>query len=190
MRSALLIRHGEVSPLTEGYDHLSETGFAQAARLGTWLGGRVAPGSLVAGRMNRHRQTAQACLAAMPKMVGFGEEPRIDEAFNEFDRGEIFAHGQDRRAVERWISGRHPGDYRESWPSFRGRCLEGLHRLPTDTDSLVFTSAGAITAIAQDLLGISDAKLCDLMAALLNGGVSWLDHDSSGWRLRTLNFRP
>jgi len=190
MGSVLLIRHGEVSPQAEDYEHLSETGFAQAARLGAWLSERIVPTGAVAGRMNRHRQTAEACLAAMPEERRRCSELRLDDAFNEFDRAEIFAHGHGRPAVERWISGRYPGDYRESWLSFRSRCLEGLHRLPTDTDSLVFTSAGAITAIAQELLGISEAKSCELMATLLNGGVSWLDHQTSGWRLRTLNFRP
>ena len=64
-------------------------------------------------------------------------------------------------AMTRWMSGQYDHEYRESWSAFRGRCVGALQRVLSDTDrarrAVVFTSGGPISAIAQELLGLSDA---------------------------------
>src|SRR5271157_3143034 len=59
------IRHGQARLDHENYDQLSELGVVQSEVLGRWLATtRRLPGGVVCGTLDRHRQTANACLAA------------------------------------------------------------------------------------------------------------------------------
>ncbi|AWK89478.1 histidine phosphatase family protein [Azospirillum thermophilum] len=153
-----LVRHGQASFLAEDYDRLSETGMRQSVALGAWLRRTGQDADLVLrGSLRRHRETAEACLAAWKPEEGRPVETVEDAAFDEFDHLDVlgalrpelrapgalaaFLRGQDDprrafqalfvRSLERWTAGGHGGhggDYRESWTAFRERCAAGLRR--------------------------------------------------------------
>jgi broad specificity phosphatase PhoE len=209
-----LVRHGQASFGAADYDQLSETGVAQARVLGEALRERLPRvDAVVTGTLARHRQTADACLAAL----GVELEQRRAAGFNEFDHEEIIvrhtpgyadrtrmmqdlAETPDPRrafqdvftqAVARWVGGRHDDEYSESWPAFRERCIRALdgliQELGSSRSALVFTSGGPITAICQDLLGIPDTHAFRLNWALANCGVTKVVYGERGRFLSTLN---
>jgi len=214
MAAIYLIRHGQAAFGEADYDVLSERGALQARILGAALArGLTRAHTTVCGDMLRHRQTAQACLAAMQRATQWQTDPR----WNEFDhervirayrpeyadharlRADLMQEPDPRRAfqalfeaaVARWVGGVHDADYAESWSAFRARCREALESLrttlPSATDALVFTSGGPIAAIAQDLLQIPDSHGYRLNWVLVNAGVTKLISGRDGVRLSTLN---
>ena len=169
MSAVYLVRHGQASFGAADYDQLSALGEQQARVLGQVLATQSASISRVAsGGMRRHRQTAQAALAAM----GRPGEWQEDAGRNEFDhvalvqalhpdpvaaaglRETLMAAPDPKRAfqsifeqaVERWVGGAHDAEYAETWPAFRARGKAALatllDALPQGSDALVFTSAG------------------------------------------------
>lgn len=210
MASIYLIRHGQAAFGAADYDQLSPLGLEQGRVLGESLARRLPTVErVISGSMKRHRQTRDACLAAMRR------ELRIDESadLNEYDHVEVLDRFMDRRALgealnaatdrkrafeawfiramERWQSGEHDAEYLETWPMFRARCLRGLDQVlqglnGSDT-ALVFTSGGVITVIAQQLLEFPMSRFGALNWRLVNGGISKLNHGSRGLTLSTLN---
>src|SRR6267142_1114765 len=62
-----LVRHGQASFGAEDYDELSDLGAQQSRLLGGWLARLGQPLTcVVTGSLKRHRQTADACMAAVP----------------------------------------------------------------------------------------------------------------------------
>lgn len=209
-----LVRHGQASFGERNYDALSERGFLQARVLGAHLRAML-PRDFVAtcGTLQRHRQTATACLEAM----GHAAQWRDDAGWNEFDhepviaalrpeyadaarlRSELLAAPDPRRAfqalfeqaVARWAGGAHDDDYVEPWQDFRARCRGALQRLvaalPASTDAIVFTSGGPICALAQELLRIPDDEGFKLNWVHVNCGVTKLIAGRQGVRLSTFN---
>ena len=93
-------------------------------------------------------------------------------------------------AMARWTGGKNDGDYVESWPDFRRRCVEGLLVLAESRSFetlVVFTSGGVVAAICQHALGLPDAAAVALCRPLLNCGVTRLLHHSNRLHLSTLN---
>jgi len=192
-----LVRHGQASFGSADYDRLSDLGLRQSALLGEWLARLGQPAErVVCGTLRRHRQTAEACLAA------WGAPPDMTEndGFNEFDHRDILTRARPdlaedgalarlvagpngRRAfqkvfaaaVERWMAGAHDDDYAEPWPAFRARCVAALDRLAAaDGDVWIFTSGGPIAALVQHVLGLSDARMLELNWGIANAGVTRL----------------
>jgi broad specificity phosphatase PhoE len=154
-----LVRHGQASFGSANYDQLSELGFEQARLLGQWFANcRQSFQRVVNGGMTRHRQTADACLAELPRAALADTEWLTDDGFAEFDHHEVLLRhcpefadaaafqrllverGRDstpgqafeqvfRSAMQRWMSGWHDDDYTETWPVFRHRCVAALERL-------------------------------------------------------------
>jgi broad specificity phosphatase PhoE len=196
-----LVRHGQALVGTTNYDQLSELGLEQARCLGRWLASaRYRFDVAVTGTQRRHAQTAEACLgvtAAAPRTIA-------DPGFNEYHRREMMARYDERLATpagvraltevhpdphrayeqlfaaafERWIGGRHDGDYRESFAAFRARCLGSLQRLVERADVgeriVVFTSGGPIAVIVQSLLGLRDDQVGALNLTIANASVTTL----------------
>ena len=214
MSAVYLVRHGQASFGAADYDQLSALGEQQARVLGQVLATQSASISRVAsGGMRRHRQTAQAALAAM----GRPGEWQEDAGRNEFDhvalvqalhpdpvaaaglRETLMAAPDPKRAfqsifeqaVERWVGGAHDAEYAETWPAFRARGKAALatllDALPQGSDALVFTSGGPIAALAQDLLHIPDSDGFRLNWGLVNCGVTKLVRGRDGLRLSTFN---
>jgi len=153
-----LVRHGQASFGAANYDQLSALGERQAALLGRWWQQTgVTAHSVVVGAMQRHLQTAQACLAELGRPDAAGEA-HVDPGFNEYDheailriyRPDLGDHVAVRRylmaqaeqgidpkrafqrvfmqAVDRWTSGQHDADYAESWVDFQQRCRAAVQR--------------------------------------------------------------
>lgn len=192
-----LVRHGQASFGSADYDRLSDLGTRQSALLGEWLARISQPAErVVCGTVRRHRQTAEACVAA------WGAPPEMveDDGFNEFDHRDILTRarpdlaedgalarlvaGPDGRrafqkvfaaAVERWMAGTHDGEYAEPWPAFRARCVTALERAAAvDGDVWVFTSGGPIAALVQHVLGLSDTRMLELNWGIANAGITRL----------------
>ncbi|HEU0198042.1 MAG TPA: histidine phosphatase family protein [Nevskiaceae bacterium] len=214
MTSILLIRHGQASFGAADYDDLSPLGERQARMLGAALHEqRVSATRVLCGAMRRHRQTAQACLAAL----GCGLTPDIDAGWNEYDHNDVlhvadpqrrarhemtaeFAFATDPHrafrqaftaAMGRWIGGAHDDEYRESWPAFKARVAQALEAcrstLQPHGTALVFSSGGAIAAACGSVLGLSDAQILALNTALVNASVTKLLVARDGLRLSSFN---
>lgn len=214
MAAVYLIRHGQASFGEADYDRLSETGVEQSRVLGRALRERLRRvDGVYAGAMQRHRQTATACLEGL----GVDRTPVEIAGFDEFDHEEIIVRyrpeyadierrmadmeraGNPRRAfqdmfgraVERWVGAGEGGGYRESWPAFRQRCVAALERIIAEQGrsktSLVFTSGGPITAVVQDLLGIPDANAFRINHTLANCGITKVIYSERARYLSTVN---
>ena len=221
MGQIYLVRHGQASFGAEDYDELSDLGAQQSRLLGGWLANLRQPlGRVVTGSLKRHRQTADACLAALPEPLKPGNGWRVDAGFDEYDHHEMLLRhrpefkdpaaakkileqgGNPRRmfqqifseAMARWMSGRFDADYRESWPAFRARCTGAVRKLVDEAGAsqtaIVFTSGGPITAICQDLLGIPDERAAALNYGLVNSAMTKLLYQPGRVSLSYLNSFP
>jgi broad specificity phosphatase PhoE len=217
MGQILLVRHGQASFGSANYDQLSELGYEQARLLGQWYANSHQPfHKVVTGGMARHRQTADTCLAELPKPLLADTEWITDEDFAEFDHQEVLlrhcpeyadaaafkallaAHVEPARALEhlfraamqRWMSGWHDSDYTETWPDFRRRCVGALERLDTEDrgqTTIVFTSGGVIATLMQHLLGLQDYQVMELNWTLANCAVTKLLQRPGQFTLSYLN---
>jgi broad specificity phosphatase PhoE len=209
-----LVRHGQASFGAADYDALSELGLRQSTRLGEALRARLpAPTIVVCGRMRRHRQTAEACLAAL----GVERAVDVDGGWDEYDHRDLYgvlepryrdqaALAQDiagsddparafqeifARAVERWVASAHDAEYTESWSAFCGRVDAALAalagRVGKSETALVFTSGGPIARAAGQLLHVPGARQLELGWTLANASVTKLIGRGGVVQLSTLN---
>ncbi|TFW31510.1 histidine phosphatase family protein [Duganella callida] len=217
MGQIYLVRHGQASFGAANYDQLSELGYEQARLLGQWYANtRQVFHKVITGGMARHRQSADACMAELPKKQLIDTEWITDADFAEFDHHEVLlrhcpefadavafeallANHVDppralehlfRAAMQRWMSGWHDADYAETWPDFRRRCVRALERLDTDSSgqaTIVFTSGGVISTLMQHLLGLQDFQVMELNWTLANCGVTRLLQRTGQFTLSYLN---
>lgn len=156
MGRLVLVRHGQASFDSDDYDRLSEIGKQQSQILGAWLSHcQEKFDAVFAGRLLRHRETAELCLQQMASGAAADPLPpmQFDAALNEYEHDEILLrHRPDfvdrdamRRslaasdnpaalmrtlfmaAMARWGDGNHDQDYSESWPTFATRCIAGVN---------------------------------------------------------------
>jgi broad specificity phosphatase PhoE len=216
MGAIYLLRHGQASFGSNNYDQLSATGHEQARVLGRALKARgVLPEVLIAGSMQRHRETAQGALSELALSA---ELPlQTHEGVNEFDHenvievaepryvdklvmmGEMAATVDPRRAfqkffqdaVSRWVGGDHDDEYKEPWSVFKLRCVRALDDLvkqtPPKGTTLVFTSGGTISVICAHLLGLSDAQAFSINWTLANAGITKVLSGRDGLHLISVN---
>src|SRR5271165_1694633 len=209
------MRHGQARLDQENYDQLSELGVVQSEVLGRSLATtRRQPGRIVWGTLDRHRQTATP---AWPLWGQTASPPALDARLDEFNHQEVLARcwpdlsepgtlktvlataeNLQRKfqelflaSVERWISGRYDSDYAETWGSFRSRCVSGLEAAVNGDgpsgELSIFTSGGAIAAICQHVLGLSDAKAIEMNWSILNTSLTILANGRRGLRLASFN---
>lgn len=214
MPTIVLIRHGQASFGLGDYDKLSKTGHRQAALLGDFLKERKsAVQKVVTGAMKRHRQTADASLEALE----YSGIRQIHTGWNEFDHNEVLRVYQPAyvdmaaiaaelmkqpnprqafqsvftRAVQRWVSGRHDDEYKESWPRFNERVRDAFQEVVRTADKsgwvLVYTSGGVISALAYQLLHMPVGKSLELQWRMPNCAITRIAAGSSGTHLVTLN---
>ena len=87
MTHVYLVRHAQASFGAADYDQLSALGQRQAVLLGQWwrqTGRRI--DSIAMGTLQRHRQTAEACLTALG---ADNCDNLVDAGFNEYDHEAI-----------------------------------------------------------------------------------------------------
>ena len=204
MGQIFLVRHGQASFGAADYDQLSAHGVEQSRLLGEWFAAcKVGVGQVVTGSLKRHRQTAEACLAAVPGAPAAGAW-RTEPGFDEYDHVEVLAKHAPQltdpiaakdalsaeadvkksfqkifaQAMARWMGGQHDADYRESWPAFRARCIGAVRRVVEQADGaqsiVVFTSGGPIAAVCQELLGMPDERAAMVNFSLANSSVTRL----------------
>lgn len=212
-RSTLLVRHGQASWGKRDYDQLSPLGERQSALLGRSLAARgVVPRRVVVGGMTRHRQTAEAMIAA----AGWEVELVVDAAWDEMDhmavlrayrpayrsrwvmRADLARTLRPYRAfaetfsaaIERWTSGEH-GDEDESYAQFTGRVDGALDRVldsePESGPTIVVTSAGPVARCATRLVGGDAQSWTGLLSVVVNTGVTRVRVSPFGWHLATFN---
>ena len=92
------------------------------------------------------------------------------------------------QALQRWVSGQYDHQYSESWGSFKKRCVAALHEVlertyttPTNASHQepdkaigIFTSAGPISVLVQDILGLSDQNTLRITQQIRNTSVTKL----------------
>ena len=198
MATIYLVRHGQASFGKENYDQLSPRGWEQGRILGRWLAGKVEPGAVFGGNLQRHRETVEAIT------TGYGvslPDMQVLEGLNEFDHLEVVErlrpewadkqvmardlasfpkparafHQAFEKAVARWVSGEFDQEYSETWHGFRqrvGHALDQLINLADGADVIVSTSGGPIAVIAQRLLELSDHKALEMNNVIANTSVS------------------
>jgi broad specificity phosphatase PhoE len=205
MGQIYLVRHGQASFGSANYDQLSELGFEQARLLGEWFANSHQKFSrIVTGDLKRHRQTADACIAMLPKSNRVDTDWHTDPDFNEYDHHEVLVRHRPafedpeevkrflasspkakyafqeifQASMARWMSGQHDAEYCESWPVFQRRCVSALQRLAEGADKsqniIVFTSGGTISTICQHVLGLGDRQTAELNWTLVNCAVTKL----------------
>ncbi|MCG8523414.1 MAG: histidine phosphatase family protein [Pseudomonadales bacterium] len=198
MATIYLVRHGQASFGKENYDQLSPRGWEQGRILGRWLAGKVEPGAVFGGNLQRHRETVEAIT------TGYGvslPDMQVLEGLNEFDHLEVVERLRPEwadkqvmardlasfpkparafqqafeKAVTRWVSGEFDQEYSETWNGFRqrvGHALDQLIELADGADAIVSTSGGPIAVIAQRLLELSDRKALEMNNVIANTSVS------------------
>ncbi len=218
MGQIFLVRHGQASFGTANYDQLSELGVEQARLLGEWFANRGQQfNRIITGGMKRHRQTADACLNALPKSWLSETDWHTDAGFNEYDHDEVLIRHRPsfadpiavkdflaqtdnanrafqkifQEAMTRWMSGEHDEDYNEPWPVFRSRCIAAFERVLENAGQsqniIVFTSGGTIATLCQHLLQFPDRQMAELNWSLVNSAVTKLFYQPGKVTLSTLN---
>lgn len=212
MSQILLIRHAQARANETNYDQLSARGEEQSRLLGEWLAEcGPAPDGVVTGTMQRHRRTAELCMASFDP-VATSEL----SALNELDHVELLArHRPDladvhalheelrdhahphaafqllfEAAVARWIA--NDAAYSESWLSFRTRVLAGLASMQAAGERTlwVFTSGGPIAVIANALLGAPKDNTFALAWPLFNTSMTSVRVSTRGAAIEYFNNAP
>ncbi|QER40235.1 histidine phosphatase family protein [Acinetobacter suaedae] len=209
-----LVRHGQASWGVENYDQLSIKGTEQARVLGRVFDNQAKPFDRAwRGEMERHKETAQYCLAEMhsPLMA------ISHSGFNEFDHEEIllnldknkYATKQElmhiiknssnpvktmgiifSEAMQRWQSGFYDAEYVETWKAFQQRCIQAFTEIVNDSKGknvVVFSSGGVISVIIQSLMGLSDQATFELNWSMVNCGVTQILSDSKRHNILSMN---
>ena len=204
MSVILLVRHGQASWGADDYDQLSVTGIEQSRLLGRALSARgVRPDLLVRGSMKRHRQTAEAAVAG----AGWDVEVAEDDGWDEFDHlstlsgsldweeldGESFDDRVRRfeATIDRWSSGKHDDEYRESFPAFQQRVTaafdRALERLDPKQTAVVFTSGGPVSWVTVALTKGGLPAWTRLSKVVVNSSVTKVLTGRRGTSLITFN---
>jgi broad specificity phosphatase PhoE len=204
MSVVLLVRHGQASFGAEDYDRLSPLGEEQSRLLGSSLAARgVHPEVVLRGSMKRHRQTAAAAVACAGWDVDVAEHADWDE----FDHlttltgvapfEEIAGAPYDEQVrrveagIDRWASGRHDDEYRESFPAFQARVSQSMSRLlaglgPKET-AVVFTSGGPVSWAAASLVDGGVPAWARLSRVVVNSSVTKVVTGRRGTSLVSFN---
>jgi broad specificity phosphatase PhoE len=210
MAELYLVRHGQASFGAENYDELSPSGRTQSR----WLGEYFAQAKLrfdrvVIGTMQRHRQTADAILAAMGgPQVGIAH----DAGLNEYDFQALFAAlGEQgmplglsvssskkdfykglRHVLQLWADDRLPGSVPETWHQFQTR----VQRARLDIQRaggkrvLVVSSGGPIAVTAQQVLQAPAAAAIALNMQIRNSSVCQYVFNDGAMSLVSFNSVP
>ena len=210
MAELYLVRHGQASFGADNYDELSPSGRTQSG----WLGEYFAQANLrfdrvVIGTMQRHRQTADAILAAMG---GPPIELAQDAGLNEYDFEALFAAVGDeglpsalsatsskkdfykglRHVLQLWADDRLPGAVPETWQQFQTR----VQRARSDIQRaggkrvLVVSSGGPIAVTAQQVLQAPAASAIALNLQIRNSSVCQYVFNDDAMSLVSFNSVP
>ncbi|AZG73218.1 histidine phosphatase family protein [Shewanella livingstonensis] len=213
MAAIYLIRHGQASFGSTDYDQLSTKGSQQATLLGEYWRSRSAPSKFYCGDLLRHGQTLTHFVngyqgESTPMVIhsGFNEFDHVDilqkyngqwhdfaqmaDLLQQYEEPNKILHKEFYQALNRWMSGDHDLEYKESWPQFKSRCIRALQNIieqelvkkrqgnnvntTKSTDIVVFTSGGTISTIVQHVLQLSDQQTLAINQQTRNTSVTKL----------------
>lgn len=205
--TVLLVRHSQASFGAEDYDVLSALGRRQAEVVAQRLAQIKGVRLVVHGSMQRQRDTATPFLAI------HGDAVRCDARWDEFDHAVLMAAldaaERDRyqaamaksddpnhvfqrwldRALVCWVAG--GGTDGEPFEAFRDRVHGALDDLLTELGpggtAVVVSSAGVISAVAADLLGLHADGWLRLNRVMVNTSISKVVRGRSGTTLVSFN---
>lgn len=210
MAELYLVRHGQASFGAKNYDELSPSGRTQSL----WLGEYFAQAKLrfdrvVVGTMQRHRQTADAILAAMG---GPQAEIAQDAGLNEYDFQALFAAlGEEglplgmsaasskkdfykglRQVLQLWADERLPGRVPETWHQFQTRVQRARIEIQRAGGRrvLVVSSGGPIAVTAQQVLQAPAATAIALNMQIRNSSVCQYVFNDGAMSLVSFNSVP
>lgn len=210
MAELYLVRHGQASFGADNYDELSPSGRTQSS----WLGEYFAQANLrfdrvVIGTMQRHRQTADAILAAMG---GPPIELAQDAGLNEYDFEALFAAVGDeglpsalsatsskkdfykglRHVLQLWADDRLPGAVPETWQQFQTRVQRARNDIQRAGGRrvLVVSSGGPIAVTAQQVLQAPAASAIALNLQIRNSSVCQYVFNDDAMSLVSFNSVP
>ncbi|MFM0097696.1 histidine phosphatase family protein [Paraburkholderia nemoris] len=210
MAELYLVRHGQASFGADNYDELSPSGRTQSG----WLGEYFAQANLrfdrvVIGTMQRHRQTADAILAAMG---GPPIELAQDAGLNEYDFEALFAAVGDeglpsalsatsskkdffkglRHVLQLWADDRLPGAVPETWQQFQTRVQRARSAIQRAGGRrvLVVSSGGPIAVTAQQVLQAPAASAIALNLQIRNSSVCQYVFNDDAMSLVSFNSVP
>lgn len=217
MGSIYLVRHGQASFGSANYDVLSELGWRQAQRLGTyWRQGEDRPRAgfrphfeaVYTGTLTRQVQTWQG----IAQGAGVSTEQAVQRrALNEYSVAALIeaAHPEPleksrepaayarrlhalRMGLTGWIQGNLEPQGLPSYAQFRQDVMAVLEEARTRHrgDVLVVTSAGPIAAVLAHLLQTPAAATAELNIAYRNAALTELAFDRRGYRLMGVNALP
>jgi broad specificity phosphatase PhoE len=153
--------------------------------------------------MLRHRQTADGAVGA----AGWDAQIAEDADWDEFDHmstlsgavewSEIEGETYDERVrrfeatIDRWSSGEHDDEYRESFPAFqqrvRGAFERTVERLEPKQTAVVFTSGGPVSWVAATLAEGGLPAWSRLSKVVVNSSVTKVLTGRRGTNLLTFN---
>jgi len=184
-----LIRHGQASFGTADYDKLSQNGCAQARATGHFLRTQNQRYDLLCvGPRERHRATAQFLTDT------WGQSPvqHVDPALDEFSSNNTLVDGSTQQPqaqlqtllfdrIGAWAAGERVLADGLTLRAFRDRVgrwartqLQCDDTLAAERHTLAVTSAGVITAIVCELMGLPDSAFLPLVCQVRNASFTEL----------------
>lgn len=208
MSSLILLRHGQAMFGGDDYDRLSELGERQARATGAFLAARgMRFDRVLVGPRRRHRQSAEAVLAAWPEPVKIEIEPALDEFA---DGGALLVSARQRHAasggswpktrseqlalylreIQYWSAGSPIPGCRPA-AEFYAVVGNWLRRLQTEHGPgqrlLAVTSAGTIAALICQVLELPPARIFDFIQAMHNAALSEIVFSGGRASVRSFN---
>jgi broad specificity phosphatase PhoE len=207
-----LVRHGQAAFGSDDYDRLTPLGAEQCASLARhWRSIGRSPAFIYAGAMRRHRESAQAFVAALAAegvatpavetVAGLEEYDHVAllDGFARLNAGmpDFAACWRDRRVLHHTLqqalaawTGEGVEGY-GAFPAFRDRCAAALDGIMVGIgrgrDAVLFASAGSLAAAMQPLLGIGDWPVMRLTLEFYNTGVSRILFTGASASVESLN---
>ena len=213
--SLLLVRHGQASAGSADYDQLSGRGREQCLRLGQWLAvTKHEFDAVVIGNMRRHRQSFDAIQSAYADAGMALPREEVDPGLDEFDHHAVFEGFAQKHPGHPAVTGRQAGGLQalgamihaalsawsedgldgvpERWGEFGSRAVGASDRLAARQtgNTLVMTSGGVISRIAQASLGSSDRSAIDFNLSLRNSGICEFHPRPYGLAMGSWNALP
>jgi len=133
--------------------------------------------------------SAAVVKSQIPQMIH--EDPSLSKMLSRIYTDPVAFQQVFERAVTRWISSRHDVSGTETWQAFTARVRQGVVGVMKTNGPkkriTVYTSGGAISAVMQMALGISDAKTIQLSWQIRNTSVSIFKYNREGIGLSSFN---
>jgi broad specificity phosphatase PhoE len=199
MGTIFVVRHGQAAFGTENYDQLTETGFEQARRLGSYFGLRnIQFDAVFTGTLRRQSETARGIFEGHPAlganlsaeqfpgldeyhpeavlMAFTGEIPAFTAAAARRDPAVVREHFRLlREALLAWAEDRTQPQGMPSWQAFQDGAVAALidarQRFP-DGNVLVVSSGGPIAAMVAAALKAPPSTAVELNLRIRNSSLT------------------